>query len=299
MAAAKQRAPQSNLCALPGDENVAFQWVRIDKQLALQFLQSNTRNRAMNKERVAKYARDMGAGQWWHGSVLNVGIDGIFQNGQHRLQAIVTSDTVHWFGIIRGLPERAQDTMDQGLSRTFGGQLAIRGVKNANSVAALTRSLWFYIEAGRLVGSNVSRQPSITELTELLEQHPAVHDCIMKREIWIGLSGGYLGAFKYLASMGQPEEANEFLSRLHGGGQLTGDPIRALQDRMTKDMQRRDRPNSVTRTAFLIKAWNAWLSGEEVKVLRWAPYGPSAEAMPLIDGCPIIPRTRIAAEDGE
>lgn len=288
----ERRAEQSGMCPMPGDDNVAFQWVRIDKELALQFLRTNTRNRNMNKERVARYARDMREGQWWHGSVLNIGIDGIFQNGQHRLQAVVVSDTVHWFGIIKGLPERAQDTMDQGLTRSFGGQLRIRGEKNSNSLAALVRSLWFYKDIGRLAGTTAPRQPSITELSELLDEHPGTRGCIKKNEIWTGISGGYLGAFNYLAGIQNPEEVAEFLSILHGGGTMMGNPIRALQDRMSKEMARRDKPTTLTRTVFLIKTWNSWMKGEEARGLRWSPYGPLAEQVPLIYGCPILPRTR-------
>jgi hypothetical protein len=287
-----QRAQQSNLCHMPGDEVVAFQWVRIDKQLALQFLHSNVRNRPMNKERVERYARDMVSGQWWHGSVLNIGSDGIFQNGQHRLQAVVASDTVHWFGIIKGLPPRAQDTMDQGMVRQFSGQLRIRGEKNAVTLAAATRVVWFYIEAGHLTGGRVTRQPSITELSELLELNGALRDCLAKQGPFIGLSGGMVSGFRYLASMHDPDLASEFLSQVRTGGHELGDPIRALQDRLTVDMQKRDKPDSVTRSAFLIKTWNAWLKGVEVRNLRWAPFGPKAEPMPLIDGCPIIPRTK-------
>lgn len=68
--------------------------IEIGPLLATSLLLKNTINRAISKVAVDQYARDMEAGNWklTHQGIL-IGKDGVIIDGQHRLLAIVKSNT--------------------------------------------------------------------------------------------------------------------------------------------------------------------------------------------------------------
>ena len=70
-------------------------WYKIDKTFATYLLGLNVNNyRNYNKGRVASWAEDMKNGKWIkNGETIVIGKNGIIQDGQHRLLAVLESDS--------------------------------------------------------------------------------------------------------------------------------------------------------------------------------------------------------------
>lgn len=107
----------------------------------------NHGNREIVKRAVRLYTKDMKAGRWgWQVcEPLKFATTGRLLDGQHRLQAVVASNTAQTFWLQGGLPDSAQANMDNGRSRTVSDfsevgrmqaaitRMMVRGLRNGHS----------------------------------------------------------------------------------------------------------------------------------------------------------------------
>ena len=119
----------------------------ITPALAAQYLKMNATNRRLRLNVVSKYANDMRNGNW---VLTHQGIafsdKGELIDGQHRLSAILESETPIEMLVSFGIPEKANgngvsiipmDAVDRGVPRLIGDQLCIRhGYANGRLVAS-------------------------------------------------------------------------------------------------------------------------------------------------------------------
>ena len=130
--------------------NVRSQWMDIDPATAQRWLENNFRNRRMDEDTVAAYARDMVNGVWvpTHQGIAFNDRDELI-DGQHRLRAIVVSGktikmmvTFDLPSAIEGKEMTTMDAVDRGRTRSVADQLKIQhGLPNGSVIAALARSL--------------------------------------------------------------------------------------------------------------------------------------------------------------
>ena len=103
----------------------------VDHAWANRALNSQMTNRKLNARRVKALAADMLAGRWIDGaSMICFDDQGHLIDGQHRLSAVVVSDTPQLFHVMTGLTRYAQVVIDTGRSRTAADQLSMTGSKN-------------------------------------------------------------------------------------------------------------------------------------------------------------------------
>ena len=112
--------------------------VRVYPDLARYLLSFNhPQNRNQKPSAIAKYVRDMAAGDWaFTPEPLIFSTSGILQNGQNRLAAVELSGASVWLMCDFGWPEDLVETIDRGSARTNADALAISAVPNPNVVAA-------------------------------------------------------------------------------------------------------------------------------------------------------------------
>lgn len=96
---------------------------------AQQYLEKNTSNRPLRKNRVAKYARAMQSKEW---RVTNQGIgfncDGSLLDGQHRLHAVIQSGVPVRMSVTRGLDRESMFGIDVGGNRSVPDIARVAGV---------------------------------------------------------------------------------------------------------------------------------------------------------------------------
>lgn len=279
-----------NRITLP-DTRITAEWRYILPRDAMELLGKHGENRHLDRKHVHRLARDMRSQDWQPGTSILLDEDESLFDGQHRLEAIVESGQGQWMLVVTGLERtKVQPVMDRGRTRTFGQMLQIEGVTNANNAAAAYRALWFYSEFGRLDGRGLE-SPTLPELAKIRQEHPD----IKTRTSFPGLAAGAYAAFLYLAALELPADAEDFHAKLMSGrvGQGPGEgTILVLRERITNELRTHTPIGTDIRMIFLVRTWNAWQAGEDLAKLQFKAGGRRPDRVPLIAGCPLLPRLR-------
>lgn len=141
-----------------GQHNVLVEIIAITPELASLILQRNPsdENRKLSINTVAKYASDMADGRWdgLNGQTIVLSKDGYLNDGQHRLNAIITANMTIVMGVLVGADRNSRLTLDQNKVRTSGDYLHMQGVKNANNVATAAKIIMAYEAENLEMGSH-------------------------------------------------------------------------------------------------------------------------------------------------
>lgn len=269
--------------------------VKVDPDKAEEWLSHNTHNRHVRGAIVSSYANAMRAGEWtndidpiaFHGSLTGKGKNRpVLLNGQHRLMAVIASDSIIEFMVVEGLPMNSQLDMDAGVKRQFGDQLRLDGVPNPFDVAAITRLVHGY-DSGTLRQRGTT---SYSTLMRFLQEHADIADSVNPaRAVYYQIGGrvSVLGAAYYIlaSAPGAIEDAAAFFDALKDGvGLEKGSPILLLRNgimQMTAATPgRRVIFDQMTMLAVIIKAWNAWRTGNPLAGLSWRGGGKNPEPFP-------------------
>lgn len=119
-------------------------WIEITPEIADHWLETrNTKNRPIRAGRVDAIARDIRAGNYelTHQGVA-FDVDGVLADGQHRLSAIVATDTPLVTRVSFGLSKTAIRAIDTNIgARRHGDIFSIEGISNGKARASIARSL--------------------------------------------------------------------------------------------------------------------------------------------------------------
>ena len=272
---------------------------RISPSDAKQLLSSNENNRQPSDVIIQKYRSDMENGVWQDSaSQVQISKQGKLLNGQHRLRAIVESNTSQILTITEGLSKECFSVMDIGKGRTAKDALSILKVKNFKAAASIIR---FYIlwrdgiqpkdmkkdqsskegnipmvnrltTNARFKGSSKAEQ--IRQVLEFALENPNIEDIALKSTLFYSkfkyFPASSLGGFLIHASkLGYETKvmAEEFLQKLTSGvGLVEGDPILYMRMRIYKWVD--DREWQVMGQGYkyqiLLMTWNAYVSGKVI-----------------------------------
>lgn len=259
----------------------------------------NTRNRPLGKGDIRKYCLAMLSGEWeLNGESLVLDDKGRLVNGQHRLAAIVlagesdTDITVPVL-VILGVKSKAFDTFDQGRSRSLSDVLSVNNEENANTLAAALRLLWLRLSSAKVAGGKAFRSATAVNL---LEEHKTLQDSVaffVGTDDSTGLeqqtkedadcdskfsricSLAHAACLHYLMLNSGVEDAvskvPEFWRGLAFGtaedGQTslpTNDPRKKARTTLLKSASSETKLTRDGKIGVLIKAWQAFLDGEEL-----------------------------------
>jgi hypothetical protein len=271
--------------------------------VAQQMLDANTHNRPVSPKLVEVYAGAMARGEWDDHSQFVIGDNGVLLDGQHRAAAIVASGAIITAVVLRGVDPSFQETIDVGKKRTIGDVLALRGEKNARALGAAV-SMFRSIEKGT-IGRN--QAATVKEVLAALEDHPEIrhhvlpphHHTIVK--LGVGLTPATVASLHYAFDLVDADDCEAFYESLATGANLPeGSPILALRKRLeTAKTTKAARLRPKEGAALMIKAWNAYRSGESMKLCRWTPGGAKPESFPEVDGlaAALAMRSQLAGGD--
>lgn len=233
--------------------------------LARELLRHNTCNRPISERSIINYSRDMAAvpTRWqFNGDTIKIAEDGSLLDGQHRLQAVVRSNTSHYMALIRDLPRETQDTMDAGRKRTAADMLSLHGEANAHVLGAVLRRVWMLQNGDAKFKHNAT--PTSSELKAVLEQFPDIRRAA-------DIACRTYSAFRYIPAsvvgtsyhmLSQVDTRGEvvpwFFQRIADGADLQlGHPILALRNRAMSDRANQIKPSDQRSVAYVLRAWNA------------------------------------------
>lgn len=244
----------------------------ISPTMAAQYLAQNTMNRPVRPAVVRDFAEAIKRGEWkMNGEPIKFASDGRLLDGQHRLNAIIASGVSINAAIIRGLDAAVFDTLDQGKKRTGGDILAIAGEKNTNILAAVLRTI-ISIEKGGVFGRNTTT----VQIEDALVRWPSARK-------WTNEYNGNkakafatscVPAVMTMAAERHGDGPSErFMDGLGSGANLDArSPVLTLRERLIESHTNRIRKlSTVVLCAYTIKAWNAYLKGRPLGLLRFKP----------------------------
>jgi len=129
----------------------------ISPDLAAQYLKTQQKNRKLNGERIEVFANDIRSNRWLlTGEAIKFDVYGHLIDGQHRLSAIIRSNTSATMLVIRGCEEEVQSVLDSGQSRTVAQAFDMHGIAATVQEVAVLRGMFSTV--GNFEPRNISRQ---------------------------------------------------------------------------------------------------------------------------------------------
>ncbi|MFD5508967.1 hypothetical protein ACFWIB_14490 [Streptomyces sp. NPDC127051] len=276
---------------------VQYRVVTVTPDLAEKWLSQNIRNRNLRDKAIMAYARDMEAGNWAeNGEGLKFAKGGVLLldgpqplyggpllDGQHRLHAICLSGVTLTMLVVTGLEGSAQETMDDGRKRTLADALNLRNESNSVILGALLRRALMW-EMGQFRNTG-AYTPTNAECLAFLEDHPECRESALIAAAVrkpSKLPASILGLTHWLFTGIDRGDSVWFFDRLASGAELRQyHPVWTLRKRATELADETGRIPEDMLLAFVIKAWNAYRDGTELRLLRFKPGGATAEKFPL------------------
>ena len=239
---------------------------RITPEGAKLLLQQNYNNRPLKAPHVNWLADQMKKGDWrMDGSPIRVAKSGRLLDGQHRLQAIINSNTSQDMLMVYGLDESVFATIDTGKNRTASDTLFIANVKDAPVTAAIVRMILNYERAVAMYKLSLKGKASKMPVTnqDILEfsQTVDLSTHIKKAGKWVKAQAIYTKAeyafFYYVLSSIDNLIADSFLESLASGiGLGATSPIYVLREKLIMWKSKDTPPTGIDRLMLIFKAWN-------------------------------------------
>lgn len=263
----------------------AGQTFDVTPDIAVTWLERNTRNRALRGDVVTRYANDMRAGKWMvTGDAIAFDKHGAIVNGQHRLWAVFESGMTVRMLVVFDLEPEVVRVLDDHLKRKLTDimHVARPGVNIQSKHAAAARTMMFNLTRTdrHSAASKLSRQEQIAFLEKHLPAIDfAVRDCFHSRNqralthtsvVAVVARASYtkskerLIAFAKVYISGMPESSKDKAAIVFRNWllRLDSQKVRASADVIYKKAER---------------AVEAFLNGEELSTL----YEASEELFPL------------------
>ena len=263
----------------------------IDRPFAETLLAYNTANRTISRRKVERLVGQMRSGEFENtGEPIIISAEGVLNDGQHRLLALVAADTVVDMDVRFGIPRKAFTKTDTGSSRTGGDVLSIRGIVGGAAVAPAVRLLILY---RRGLPDSIREFVSNSEVDEAFTRWKGLET--VGRQVTgfrfpKGVRSTPLLAAAYLASRSPAKDRLPAWLETLATGLASGksDPAYLLRERLMRgvDAPVGTRESLVERFAIMILSWNAFAEGHGIgqRELRWSPSGKAAKPFPMIDG---------------
>jgi hypothetical protein len=248
--------------------------LRITKWEATKLLKQNDLNRPTSERTVQRYAKLMRDGRWTL-SCDAIGIDRNKQliNGQHRLRAVIESDTAQMFMVIHNLDRKAFEVADTGKRRSAMDVLAIDGRKHTATLAAVSKMIYPYLNENGEVSMRVLRgDTENVEVVNLVRQYPRLEEIAGKATQLVHISQPKklleprLIAFVLALYGARFTNTPYWLTTLLTGIGLEGDnPLYVYRNRLLSDVHSGQKSHSMNqvgeRLALLITVLNDCVSG--------------------------------------
>jgi hypothetical protein len=282
--------PHPELDALIGTYN-GLKTMTVDAAAARRLLAINTGNRRVSQRRIGQLAAQMRGGHYENtGEPIIVSDNGVLNNGQHRLLAVIEADAAVEMDIRFGIPRKAFVKTDTGAARSGADVLSIRNVSGAPQIAMALRLLIAY-ERG--LPEHLRDYISNDEINRAYDRWPDIEQAAAKVQVYRfppQIRSTPLFATTFLA-MRAPRAArvDEWLHVLATGLEAHREhPAYVLRERLLRGVgsELGTRERQLVRFALMIKSWNMFRNDEEMPMreFRWLPTGRDPQPFPRVVG---------------
>lgn len=240
--------------------------VTITPAIAKHLLKNNDNNRNIIERRVLEIADDIAAGRWQvNGETIIISRDGMTNDGQHRLNAVIMADAPIQTLVFFGADRDSRLTVDMGKPRSVGDFLGMQNIKNSTLAAAVAK---LHLAWSRgIYGAGKSGYGTKQELREQYFDHEdeiirAIKETGHTKFAHACGKTAIVTAYMILHRI-NPDACREFFHRLlEGEGLKRGDAI--LQARAHVMDFAAQRLREWEKLELILKYWNSWRSGKSM-----------------------------------
>jgi hypothetical protein len=267
-----------------------YRLVKVTPSLAGKWLEAGKGiQRNLMSSYVTALAAQMRRGEWKSSTHQSIAItaEGRILDGQHRLAAVVMADLTVEMLVAFNADPNTFDVVDGGRPRTAANILQIMGIQNAAVISAAAKFVLSYdkvkgIWSGPAYQAELSK-PMIGQFA--MENADGFAEALkvsgpVRRVLHLKPAGLLAVAFMILRKerdAGVMRE--EFFQGLLTGEELhRGDPRLAVRKMYGTSRLDKRTDAAQYQMAVLLKAWNAFVQGDPVQLLRWLP----SEKMPNV-----------------
>jgi len=287
----KPEAPPPAPAQKPVQESgLTTQIMEVTPETAAEWLATMAPNRNVSSGNLAALVQAMKEGRWHtDGAPIRFNKSGELIDGQHRLTALIAAETPQTFLVIWGVEDAAMTTLDTGRARTRADVLMIHdpSLANVTNVAAVVGMMVRWHKGLR---NHYIRTAPISndEVVAFYDEHKeealeaARHGQRLAKATGAG-SGMAFGVCYWVFTHLDAEDAEFFWDRLvDGAGLEVGNPIYALREMLAREARSntRERMRADVVVALIIKAWNAYRRGEDIRLLHFKVGGAHPEKFP-------------------
>lgn len=263
----------------------------ITPEKAKEYLKCNVVNRPLNKARVEYYAKQMREGKWsLNGEGIQFVENGALGNGQHRLSAIIVADTPIQMLVVRGADNNSLATYDQGKMRSAADVFKLNGVHNANKLSSIVNRYAYlcatefssFTSSTKRNGYSVTNKTGVAKMSvgdlydlylrnsELFDKIEKMASSVASKTHFITASDiGGMAAYLILVNKHDEDFVFGFFSILGNMSNTTNVTINTLRIKLYNDKTSTKKMTPMYKSQIIIKAWNAFATGKELKVLAW------------------------------
>lgn len=256
---------------------------------AATWLRANTRNRPINQNHVARLSSMMAAGRWrLTGEAIVFSASGVLMDGQHRLHACIASGATIQSMVVRGTDEDAVNFIDATRQPRQGKDaLALAGYSDGKGLSGAVRAVALHRvaeqrgtppQSSKVFMDNdeivqaAAQEQGLAEWARRVQGRPA---CTVLQP------RARMAACFYLLEERGGDLAHQFFRAIVDGvGLDRGDPRLTVRNAMIMEVTKAAKHSPEWRIAVIVKAWNAWLRGQAMKICRWKA---ADEAWPVIE----------------
>jgi hypothetical protein len=267
---------------------IQIEKVLIDPGLATELLRGNVANRTLTSSKIIKYTQDIINGDWTADTAECIKLTSNMRllDGQHRLSAIVASNTAVEMFVAYNVPESAMNNIDTGMSRSTKNIFELNGIQNAQTVSSVIKKYLAYKYFSFNDGVNDPvKQMQITNkqaLDEYNSRQEFWHDLMNKfvkcRHTFKNIESTYIMSWYALCNDINTELTSVYFNTLTSGLGLTDskDPIYVFRQFL---LEKAETKNRSLNFALFVKSWNFNRKKQTVTVLR---YNATVEKYPTL-----------------
>ena len=263
----------------------------ISPQKAAAWLEQNLdHQRRLKVNLIERIAADIEADQYLlNGASICFDTTGALIDGQHRLHAICKAGRGVYSLVTRGVAPIAVSTIDSGLHRSLVDVLHMEGYSHPAALAALCVRLQVLKSQSNFLDAHSAAQITVTMSRSFLADNPHLPG-LLTQHIKLRNSRLPLSAANYMVIIAATwnhelhslaiDFFEDVLKSKHTEG---GNPAHMLRDRVAASKSlTAGQISRTTKGALMVKAWNAYATGDVVNRLHWRQYGKKAELFPII-----------------
>ena len=260
------------------DKMIEFKKQLITPTIAKQLLEQNTINRNVKKPVVELYSRQMANGEWREdtGEVIKISKTNRILDGQHRLLAIVKSNTAINLHIAYNVDDTVFSVLDTGSKRNSTDTFKVANIKQGNTIPSII-TMYNLLSNNQKRGARINNVSTNSELLDQYNEDPIFWQNIAKESHNMYLTfakiihPSYIGGFYAFLSKLDSEKATQFMHQLTTGINITNQSVTLLRTKLMQDKMSLRKMNHTLKVALTIKTWNFFIKGIQVQILKFDP----------------------------